>query len=183
MWCHGVVAQGWLPRCLSDEMDATSVSRPEPAETDRAVDNAWRAVAPGAVRFATALVGPDDAHDIATTAFLRVTRQPNWLEFEHLDRYLLRAVRNEAQNLYRQRRRRWERDLIAVGPDAHSDQTPDIDLWSAVARLSVRQRGVVFLAYWQDMTEADIAETLDLSRSTVHRTLVRARTALRKALP
>lgn len=32
------------------------------------------------------------------------------------------------------------------------------------------------------MTEADIADTLDLARGTVHRTLVRARLALRKAL-
>jgi RNA polymerase sigma-70 factor (ECF subfamily) len=32
------------------------------------------------------------------------------------------------------------------------------------------------------MTEGEIAETLDLTRSTVHRKLVRARIHLRKAL-
>jgi RNA polymerase sigma-70 factor (ECF subfamily) len=41
---------------------------------------------------------------------------------------------------------------------------------------------VVFFAYWLDMTEGEIAETLDVARSTVHRTLVRARVTLRKAL-
>lgn len=151
-------------------------------QRESGLDAAWRRHAPAAMRFATALVGPTDAHDVTTSAFLRVTRQPGWADIEHLDRYLLRAVRNEAQNLYRQRRRRWQRDLLAVRPESVTDATPDVDLLRAVASLSVQQRSVVFLTYWQDMTEADIADTLDLARSTVHRTLVRARIALRKAL-
>lgn len=146
------------------------------------IDAAWREHAPAAMRFATAVVGPVDAHDVTTAAFLRATRQPNWVHVEHFDRYLIRAVRNEAQNLYRQRKRRWQRDLLAVRPEASTDALPDVDLLRAVASLSVQQRSVVFLAYWHDMTEAEIAETLDVARSTVHRTLARARIALRKAL-
>jgi RNA polymerase sigma-70 factor (ECF subfamily) len=146
------------------------------------VDDAWRAFGPLAVRFATALVGPSDAHDVATNAFLRVTRQPHWTEFDHLDRYLLRAVRHEAHNLYRDRRRRWERDLSAVAANVTADVIADVDVVHAIAALSLQQRSVVFLAYWQEMTEAEIAETLDVTRSTVHRNLVRARAQLRKAL-
>lgn len=149
---------------------------------NRLVDAAWRTHAPAAMRFATALVGPADAHDITTTAFLRVVGRPTWTDIEHLDRYLLRAVRNEAQNLYRQRRRRWQRDLAAVRPEAAPESTPDVDLLRAIAALTVRQRSIVFLAYWHDLTEAEIAATLDLARGTVHRTLVRARITLRKAL-
>lgn len=152
------------------------------AHVDRQIDTAWRTHGPTALRFATAVVGPTDAHDVTTTAFLRVTQRPDWTEIEHLDRYLLRAVRNEAQNLYRERRRRWQRDLVAVRPESTTDTPTDVDLLRAVAALSVQQRSVVFLAYWHDMTEAEIADTLDLSRSTVHRTLTRARAALRKAL-
>lgn len=155
---------------------------PDPVDQDSSVDQAWRAHSPTVLRFATALVGPHDAHDITTTAFLRVTRQPGWTAIERLDRYLIRAARNEAQNLYRQRRRQWERDLIAIRPEATHDTATDVDLLLAVASLSVQQRSVVFLAYWQDMTEAEIADTLGLARSTVHRTLVRARLVLRKAL-
>ena len=154
---------------------------PEREDADEQVGVAWRAHAPAAMRFATAIVGPIDAHDVTTSAFLRVT-QPGWTDIEHFDRYLIRAVRNEAQNLYRQRRRRWQRDLLAVRPDVSADLLPDVDLLRAVASLSVQQRSVVFLAYWHDMTEADIAETLDVTRSTVHRTLARARIELRKAL-
>ena len=155
---------------------------PERDDTDRQLDAVWRAHAPAAMRFATAVVGPTDAHDVTTSAFLRVTQQPGWTDIEHFDRYLIRAVRNEAQNLYRQRRRRWQRDLLAMRPEASTDPVPDIDLLRAIAALSVQQRSVVFLAYWHDMTEAQIAETLDVARSSVHRTLARARIALRKAL-
>ncbi len=72
----------------------------------RQVDDAWRTHGPAVARFATALVGAHDAHDVATNAFLRIVRQPGWTEIEHLDRYWMRAVRNEAQNLARERRRR-----------------------------------------------------------------------------
>jgi RNA polymerase sigma-70 factor (ECF subfamily) len=157
-------------------------ARVDRTELDRKLDIAWRNHAPAAMRFATAIVGPADAHDVTTTAFLRVTRQAGWTEIEHLDRYLMRAVRNEAQNLYRERRRRWQRDLLAVLPEQDADTVPDVDLLRAVAALSVQQRAVVFLAFWHDMTESEIADTLDLARSTVHRNLARARTTLRKAL-
>ncbi len=155
---------------------------PEPVELDRQLESAWRAHAPAAMRFATAVVGPFDAHDVTTSAFLRVTRQPGWTDIEHFERYLLRAVRNEAQNMYRECRRRWQRDLLAVRAESSNDPLPDIDLLRAIASLSAHQRSVVFLAYWQDMTEAEIADTLDIARSTVHRTLARACIALRKAL-
>src|SRR5262249_52863310 len=148
----------------------------------RRIDAAWRTYAPDAMRFATAVVGPADAYDVTASAFQRVTRQPEWARLERLDRYLLRAIRNEAQNLHRERRRRWQRDLVAVPPDHSIDAVQDVDLLRAVAALSPQQRAVVFLAFWLDMTEADIADTLDLARSTVHRNLTRARTSLRKAL-
>ncbi len=48
----------------------------EPIGENRDVDDAWRTYGPAALRFATALVGSHDAHDITTNAFLRATRQP-----------------------------------------------------------------------------------------------------------
>ncbi|MFV0308315.1 MAG: RNA polymerase sigma factor [Desertimonas sp.] len=156
--------------------------RHELDDQQRQLDVAWRTHGPAAMRFATVLAGPADAPDIATTAFLRVTARPGWTSIEHLDRYLLRAVRNEARSLARSRQRRWRRDLAAVTADETTMTPRDLDVLRAVASLSSQQRSVVFLAYWQDMTEADIATTLDLSRGSVHRTLARARTVLRKAL-
>lgn len=168
---------------LTGQMNTMAYQRTsEPRPGSDSVEAAWRTHGPSALRFAAALVGPSDAHDITTTAFLRVTRQPRWSDIEHLDRYLLRAVKNEATNLYRQRKRQWERDIAAVRPEPSVDSAPDVDLIRHVAALSVRQRSVVFLTYWCDMTESDIAATLEISRSSVHRTLTRARNALRKSL-
>lgn len=48
----------------------------------RQVDDAWRTHGPAVARFATALVGAHDAHDVATNAFLRIVRQPGWTEIE-----------------------------------------------------------------------------------------------------
>lgn len=155
---------------------------PDLVTQDPTLDRAWRLHGPIALRFATALVGPHDAHDIVTTVFLRATAQPEWQSIEWFDRYLVQGIRHEANNLYRQRRRQWERDLNGLRPDASVDALPDVDLWRAVAALGVEQRSVVFLAYWHDLTEAEIADTLDVARSTVHRNLVRARAKLRKAL-
>lgn len=163
-------------------MDVSQPTTPTTAGAEDSADHAWRAHGPHALRLAAALVGPNDAHDIVTTAFLRVVAQPNWQQIDNLRAYLMRAVRNEAQNLHRSRRRRWQRNLAAVGPDAASDVPVDLDVHRALARLSLRQRSVLYLAYWEDMTEAAIADELELSRGTVHRDIRRAREQLRKAM-
>ncbi len=146
------------------------------------VEEAWREFGPHGLAFAAVLVGPSEAHDVLVNAFLRCTRVVGWSEIEHFDRYLLKAVRNEARNLARQRERRRRRDLAAVRVEPLEDAGRDVDLLAAIAALSLKQRSVVFLAYWHDMTEKEIADTLGVSRGTVHRNLQRARTSLKEAL-
>ncbi len=142
----------------------------------------WRALGPGALRYATVLVGPDDAHDVTTNAFVRVVRLPGWEHVDDQQRYLLRAVMNEARDRYRSRSRRERRERVTTSTEARIDVEPDIDLRREIARLSVQQRAVVFLRYWLDMTEPAIAELLGVSSSTVHRHLSRARDQLGKAI-
>ncbi len=48
--------------------------------------------------------------------------------------------------------------------------------------MSLAQRSVVFLVYWEDRTERDTAEILGIAPGTVRRHLVRARIHLAKAL-
>ena len=145
-------------------------------------DELWRGHAAELLRFATVLVGPHDAGDIVVEAVLRSERSIAAGNVRSPRAYLFRAVANHASDLRRGRMRRWARDLAAIGP-AHSDG-PDtfVDVRRAVAKLSVVQRAVVFLAYWEDMTERDIADLLQLSPGTVHRHLDLARTHLRKVL-
>ena len=171
---------GW--RCLIGEM---GVMEPTDAAVDVElidVERVWRELGPSALQLAAAMVGPLDAHDVAASAFSRVTASASWAQVTDRRAYLFRAVRREAQNLYRTRARRWRRDLAAVRPDTHNDKPGDVDVFRALANLTLRQRSVVFLAYWHDMTEAEISEALDVSRGTVHRDLRLARDRLRKAL-
>lgn len=177
----GSFAQRTDRRCLMSGMDVT-----EPTNADAVagadVESVWRDLGPGALRLAAVLVGPHDAHDITANAFLRVTSQAGWDRILDRRAYLLRAVRNEAQNLYRARGRRWRRDLEAVRPAALRDQPVDVDVYRALAELSLRQRSVVFLVYWHDMSEGEVGDVLGLSRGTVHRDLWLARDRLRKEL-
>ena len=48
------------------------------------------------------------------------------------------------------------------------DESPAAhDLWVAIGHLPPRQRAVVVLRYYEDLTEADIADALGISRGTV----------------
>ncbi|MGB8362447.1 MAG: sigma-70 family RNA polymerase sigma factor [Acidimicrobiia bacterium] len=133
------------------------------------------------VRFATVLVGQDDANDIVSSAVLRVLDHG----LDHIDHpraYLFRAVSNEARNFRRgaaRRRLREERspvETVTFTPD------PYPEVVAAVRRLSVRQKAVVYLAYWEDMTEGEIADHLGISQGSVRRHLARARNHLRRTL-
>ena len=117
-----------------------------------------------------------------TSVFLRVTNSTGWVGLDQPQSYLFRAVSSEAANHQRQRSRRWRRDLHAITAHDAIDNPVDVDVIRALSKLTIAQRSVVFLTYWNDMTEAAVAETLGLSTGTVHRTLVRGRIQLRKAL-
>lgn len=66
-------------------------------------------------------------------------------------------------------RRRWRGEV----PTEHLPETPagergaDLDLRAALARLPRRQRAVVVLRYYDDLTEAQTAELLGISVGTV----------------
>lgn len=142
----------------------------------------WRQHADELLRFATVLVGPSEANDIVVDAFLRASAAFETTEVDNQRAYLFRAVNNRALDLRRSRQRRWARDLAAILPAATASPDPLVDVRRAVAALSVAQRAVVYLVYWEDHTERSAAETLQVSPGTVRRHLTRARTHLRKAL-
>lgn len=151
------------------------------SSTTRA-DQLWRKHAADLMRFATVLVGPGDAHDIAVEAFLRAGQVAAGDTVANPRAYLMRSVVNHANDLRRSRERRWRRDLAAVGPASTAGPDTFVDVRRAVSSLSLAQRTVVYFVYWEDLTERDIAVLLQISPGTVRRHLVRARVHLRKAL-
>lgn len=157
------------------------MSEPVPV---RATDAAelWRRYGADLLRLATLLVGPNEADDVVADAFLGACTAAASDDVDNPRAYLLGAVAKRAASLHRSRRRRLRRDLVAVGPATTTVADDFGDVRRAVARLTIAQRSVVYFVFWEDLTERQIADLLDLAPSTVHRTLVRAKLLLRKAL-
>jgi RNA polymerase sigma factor (sigma-70 family) len=135
-------------------------------------------------RYATVLVGPDDAPDIVTDAVLRAFSSPNWRVVENRRAYLYRAVLNHANSFHRSTSRRRRRETVVAlrSPSVAVDPEPSIDAHEALQTLSSQQRAVIYLSYWEDRTAADIAELLDISQGSVRKQLARGRDQLRKAM-
>lgn len=135
-------------------------------------------------RFATSLVGPADAQDVVSEALLRTMWSNNWNNVRNQRAYLYRSVVSQARMNHRSTSRRQERERRAllipvVGAGA---QEVDIDVWQALDHLTVEERAVIFLTYWEDLTELETAKRIGASERTVRRRLGRARHKLGRLL-
>ena len=64
-------------------------------------------------------------------------------------------------------------------PDPVATAASGHDLWEAIGRLPKRQRAVVVLRYYEDLSEAGTADLLGCSRGTVKSQLSKALAKLR----
>ena len=145
----------------------------------------YRAHAAELIRYATVLVGPDDAPDVVADAVIGAFTSPKWRHVEHPRAYLFRSVLNTATARHRSQTRRDRRErTVAVRSVLAAEPSSEarLDVHDALGRLSPQQRAVVFLAYWEDRTPADIAEILGIGEGSVRKQLARARAQLREVI-
>jgi RNA polymerase sigma factor (sigma-70 family) len=128
--------------------------------------------------YATTLVGPFDAADVVTDACLRAFRSKGWPEVANRRAYLYRTVFSVANDHHRSTLSRRLREMKAAARDEVPAVEVDIDVLTAVARLSVQQRAAVYLTYWVDLTPDEVAARMGVSPGTVKRHLARARKRL-----
>jgi RNA polymerase sigma-70 factor (sigma-E family) len=120
------------------------------------------------LRFAHVLTGDADrAADLVQDALERTLMA--WPRIERKDDpegYVRRAIVNRHVSVWRRLRR--ER-LVPETPDQPYDDAGgrDRDLWNALATLPPRQRAVLVLRYYEDLSEADCAAVLGCSVGTV----------------
>lgn len=117
-----------------------------------------------------------EAFALALVHWRRVARMESpggWVHTTALNQVRRSWRRAALENRYRAR----QREQHAPAPEV-----PDTALWRAVAALSPRARTAVALRYVADLTEADVAAAMNVSRGTVASTLSRARTQLAAAL-
>jgi RNA polymerase sigma-70 factor (sigma-E family) len=149
----------------------------------------YRAERLAMVRLAAFLVG--DAHvaeDVVQDAFAGLHAKWHRLRDEDAAiRYLRRSVVNAARSALR-RRRTADRYTWPVAPSEPAADSGVLltdernQLRQAVARLPQRQREVLVLRYWADLSEAEIAATLGVSAGTVKSSASRALQALQAEL-
>ncbi|GAA2585807.1 SigE family RNA polymerase sigma factor [Winogradskya consettensis] len=155
-----------------------------------AINELYQARRLGLVRLAVLMV--DDlatAEDLVQDVFAALYRR-HGAELHTVadpDAYLTSGVMNAARSALR--RRKTARAYVPPPPmtaPAAEDQVllgeGDRAVLDALGRLTTRQRQVMVLRYWSDLSEQEIAEALHVSRGTVKSTASRALTILRDQL-
>jgi RNA polymerase sigma factor (sigma-70 family) len=145
-------------------------------------EQAYRFYAVELTRYATGLVGPFDAADVVTEACLKAFSARKWPEVANRRAYLYRSVLTVAIDHHRSALSRRLRELRAARPESIPAQEVDVDVLTAVERLSVQQRAAVVLTYWADLPVEDVAARMGITTGAVKRHLARARRHLEEWL-
>lgn len=134
-----------------------------------------------AVRLAHLLTGVDAvAEDLAQEAFTRVERR--WAAVDNGPAYLRTALVNACRSWQRSRGREEVRlRLAGSGVDQVDDLGAD-ELLDAVDALPFRQRAVLVLRYYHDLSEQEIADALGCRPGTVKSLASRALDQLRTVI-
>ena len=140
-----------------------------------------------------------DAEDIAQQTLIRVRR--HWGKVRRaasMDAYVLRMVTNAF--LSSRRPARASREIVTALPDRSGDahgsprwpglvateEDPRGEIWPLILGLPKRQRAVLVLRYYEDLSEREIADVLEVTpgtvKSTAHKALANLRTALGREL-
>ncbi|MFE1749763.1 SigE family RNA polymerase sigma factor [Streptomyces anandii] len=148
-----------------------------------------RARRPVLLRTARSLTAnPSDAEDLLQTALTKT--YVAWERIEDhraLDGYVRRALLNTRTSQWRKRRvdefsceELPEPEPVPDAADPAERQALRDAMWRAIMKLPARQRAMVVLRYYEDLSEAQTAEVLGVSVGTVKSAVSRALGKLRE---
>jgi RNA polymerase sigma-70 factor (sigma-E family) len=128
---------------------------------------------PSLLWFAHLLTGDRHlAEDVVQTALAKTALAwPRLRRKENPEGYVRRAI--VTTHLNAMRRRPWREQPHEYVPEQGDGRRLDHEfderdaMWQALAELPSRQRAVLVLRYYEDLSEADIAEALGCTRGTV----------------
>ena len=124
-----------------------------------------------------------DAEDLVQTALVKAV--PAWRRITgDPEPYVRRILVRE--NISRWRQRRWREvyvDHVPERPATDPDPSGRLELAAALGQLAPRQRAVVVLRFYEDLTERETAELLGVSIGTVKSQARDALARLRTVLP
>lgn len=141
---------------------------------------------PGLLRYGHALTGnPHDAADLVQTVLEKIGAR--WQQIVHKTGDPLAYTRRSMANAHVSKWRRTRKEnLVADIPEQPTAEQVDSfanePLWQALRALPPRQRAVIVLRYYEQLSEAEIAETLGVSKGTVKSQASKAMDSLRSRL-
>jgi len=182
----GTSAASWSFVTTSRETPSMpSAERP----TDRDTEFAAYMSARQASLLRTAYLISGDRHtaeDLVQTALAKLYL--SWekvTQRDSIDGYVRRIIINEHNSLWRRpwKRREHSTDQLpestTPGSSTSGTSGTDADLWAFVQSLPRKQRAVLVLRYYEELSEAETAEALGISVGTVKSQASRALAALR----
>ena len=143
----------------------------------------------GLLRFADALCGDHHrAEDLVQNSLAKALgRWSRVAAMAQPEAYLKAMIVNDYLGWWR-RRARTELAMPSPpeprpGPDPAGEQASRDAAWRLLARLPRRQRAVLVLRYYEDLSDGQIAAVLGCTAGTVRSTATRALAALRTVVP
>jgi RNA polymerase sigma-70 factor (sigma-E family) len=175
------------PVCTSVSKAAKATTYP-PYPPYASFSSYVRARGPLLLRTARSLTSnPSDAEDLLQTALTKTYVAWDRIEDHRaLDGYVRRALLNTRTSQWRKRKvdefacEELPEPSDMPAPDPADQQVLHDAMWRAVMRLPDRQRAMVVLRYYEDLSEAQTAEVLDVSVGTVKSAVSRALGKLRE---
>jgi RNA polymerase sigma-70 factor (sigma-E family) len=143
---------------------------------------------PRLLRFGYALTGdPASAEDLVQTALGRSLRAWRLRRIDNPQAFVQKVMVNSYATWYRSSHLRREvvtpEPMDSLAHDNHAEKIEDRDvIWRALSKLPPRQRAVIVLRYYEDLSEQDIAEVMAISAGTVKSQSARALRRLAEVL-
>jgi RNA polymerase sigma-70 factor (sigma-E family) len=164
-----------LPRARDRRMVTVKVDRPAAVDRGR-IGELYRQHAAAAMRLAYLLTGDRAvAEDLVQDGFVRLAgRLAHLRDAGSFDAYMRKTVVNLSHSYFRRKRveRMYlKRARVLVEPDAARTPRRSVEdrevLWTALGRLPERQRAALVLRFYEDLSEAQVAEILRCRPGTV----------------
>lgn len=165
----------------------TAVATSAPSELSESFEDVFREHHDRLVRLAGLLCGnAATAEDAVAEVFARLLRTWQPGRIDNVAAYLRRAVINELGMGFRRRdreRRVWAGGARpAVAPASDESGAERDHLWLLLFRLPVRQRVVLVLRFFDDLSEVAVAHVMDVPVGTVKSTASRGLARLRQLM-
>lgn len=124
-----------------------------------------------------------DAEDILQNVFLKLWKHPKEFEDElHIDKWLTAVCINESKNYIKSPFRTKRSSYIDESIQEDFKSIKNLDLFNTVMSLPKKERTVIHLFYYEDMSVKEIAQVLKIKESSVKTRLCRARKNIKNIL-